>query len=238
VRRASGLLVLLITLAAVARAQSGDAPVKPSASARAPAPPVGAKSSPGLIHRATGASSTRVTVAPVTPADPGTGGGSPEASGWGGFLGELGPHIERSLAAAKFRPILWGGPPPPQPPSGGRHPGDPSAGPAAPGGQPPTGEQAGDRPMRLELGPAIPNPSTGTVTFNLALPAPAEVRVSVIDVAGRIVHESIESRNAGRHVLSWSGRTPGDGRVVPGIYFVRVVVNGLALGTRRWVVMR
>jgi hypothetical protein len=96
----------------------------------------------------------------------------------------------------------------------------------------------GDLPVRLELGAVIPNPSEGNVSLALSLPTAASVRVSVIDVAGRIVHESVGSRAAGRYVLSWSGRDMGDARVLPGVYFVRVLVDGRPLGTRRWVVMR
>jgi hypothetical protein len=243
VRRASGLLVAAITLAAFAHAWAAETTARPALKRPAPVPtttkpPVTA---PPAVQRAGGAPRpvSRTTVAPAPAADPGTSAQPAKPVGWGGFLGELGPHIRRTLAATRLRPIPWGAPQTPDPPSGAKRAGGPQGGSAAPGDRPaPAQEMRGDLPVRLELGAVIPNPSEGNVSLALSLPTAASVRVSVIDVAGRIVHESVGSRAAGRYVLSWSGRDMGDARVLPGVYFVRVLVDGRPLGTRRWVVMR
>ena len=237
-RCAWSLFVVAIALATVARTEAAERSAKPIAGSRPPGV-ASTRPSSAPAPAATAAPRARVIVAPSLPPDPGAGPSTGTRSGWGGYLGELGPHIRRTLAATRLHPITWGAPPATEPPPGGRRSGDPPGEPPAPDGKPAeTREQNRDLPVRLELGPVIPNPSSGTVSFALALPSPASVRVSVIDVAGRIVHESIESRAAGHYVLSWSGRDVGGVRVLPGIYFVRVLVDGRPLGTRRWVVLQ
>lgn len=242
-RGASSLFVAAITLAAFAHARAAETTTRPALKRVAPVPATSKPpaTAPPTVQRASGAPRPvlRTTFVPAPPADPGSNAEPARPIGWGGFLGELGPHIRRTLAATRLRPISWGATQTPDPPSGGRRAGDPQGGRAAPGDRPaPAQEMRGDLPVRLELGSVTPNPSEGNVSLALSLPTAATVRVSVIDVAGRIVHESVGSRAAGRHVLSWSGRDMGDARVLPGIYFVRVLVDGRPLGTRRWVVMR
>jgi hypothetical protein len=91
-------------------------------------------------------------------------------------------------------------------------------------------------PLKLEMGPVTPNPSDGTVRFRLDLPAPGFVRVTILDVAGRLIHETAEQRPAGRHTLAWSSRS-SSGTSRAGVYFLRVQVDGRTIATRRTVVV-
>jgi hypothetical protein len=63
-----------------------------------------------------------------------------------------------------------------------------------------------------------PNPSSGRVRLEYALPQAGHVRVRVYDVRGRQIASLADGpRPSGRHQLQWSAPT-GTG---PGIYFVR-----------------
>ena len=91
-------------------------------------------------------------------------------------------------------------------------------------------------PSQLEFGAAVPNPTSRGVSFALALPKPAEVRLLIYDVRGRAVAEPVHERlDPGRYRLEWS--RSGDVRQGAGVYFVRLVVNGQIQGDRRVVVL-
>ena len=94
-------------------------------------------------------------------------------------------------------------------------------------------------PTAIALGPPSPNPTSGRVTFALALPAAADVRVHVIDVEGRMVGSMHAGHlDAGRYRLEWDG-TDGNGRVsAAGVYFARLFVDGRPIGQRRIVRLR
>ena len=88
-------------------------------------------------------------------------------------------------------------------------------------------------PTRIWFGPPSPNPSQGRVSFRLDLPATGRVGLSVLDVAGRVVHEIDETKEAGRHVLEWDGQDR-NGRTLPaGVYFARLFVDGIPGGRQR-----
>ena len=73
------------------------------------------------------------------------------------------------------------------------------------------------------LSRAWPNPSFGMTQVGLSLPAAARVRVSVVDVSGRVVARVADgSFAAGEHVLRWDGRREDGARAAAGVYFVRV----------------
>lgn len=92
-------------------------------------------------------------------------------------------------------------------------------------------------PRELALSSARPNPTRSGATLELALPAPADVRVSVVDVQGRVASRLASGRReAGRHVLAWDGRVGG--REAPaGLYLVRVDVGARTL-VRRVLIVR
>jgi hypothetical protein len=158
------------------------------------------------------------------PAPAATNGGA-----WGGYIGSIESQVRRALARTHVRVERVTSPTAPQPHEPGGVGGTSGAAPREP--------SAGlGLPRELALGPAIPNPSARSVTLRLDLPEPAWVRFSILDVAGRLIEESSERRPAGRSSLVWPAREAA-ARVVPGIYFARVTVNGRVLPTRRWVVI-
>jgi photosystem II stability/assembly factor-like uncharacterized protein len=86
---------------------------------------------------------------------------------------------------------------------------------------------------RLSLSAPAPNPSRGSVHFDIGLPVEGRVEVTVFDAAGRRVKGLVsETRDAGRHALEWSGRDASDRPVGAGVYFVKASANGSTV-TRR-----
>jgi hypothetical protein len=79
------------------------------------------------------------------------------------------------------------------------------------------------------LDPVQPNPSHGAMQFSFALPHPATVRLSVVDLLGRQVALITSGPfGTGRHALPWNGRT-GAGAAPPGRYFAHLQVDGRVL---------
>jgi len=75
----------------------------------------------------------------------------------------------------------------------------------------------------LDLAPPAPNPSRGEVAFGWAMPADADVRLAIIDLAGRTVRVLRSgSQGAGPAQASWDGRDGRGQAVRPGAYFVRL----------------
>ncbi len=75
--------------------------------------------------------------------------------------------------------------------------------------------------LPLSISHAMPNPTTGTANFELALPETAgEVTVRIYDVAGKLVREIASERLAyGRHRVSWDGKDELGEGASSGIYF-------------------
>ena len=94
----------------------------------------------------------------------------------------------------------------------------------------PTGTAAvdGALPQAMDLVVASANPVRGSLALRLDLPAPAAVRVHVLDAAGHEVARLAEGTlEAGRWPLTWSVRNSGH-RVPAGVYFVRLDSGGRA----------
>ncbi len=68
-----------------------------------------------------------------------------------------------------------------------------------------------------------PNPFKDVTTVRLSLARPAEVVLTIYDLAGRKVR-SLEagSMPAGTHEFRWDGRNESDRRVASGVYFIRL----------------
>lgn len=82
-----------------------------------------------------------------------------------------------------------------------------------------------------------PNPAGDHANIEFVLPSESAVRVTVVDVAGREMARLADRRfAAGEHRLAWDGRGRG-AAVGPGVYFVRLDVNGSVVA-RRLVVLR
>lgn len=80
---------------------------------------------------------------------------------------------------------------------------------------------------------AAPNPSRGEVVLQWVLPASGQVRLEVMDVAGRRVATLLDAEvTAGRHELAWSGQSAAGRPVSSGVYFARLVAGGTARTAR------
>lgn len=88
-------------------------------------------------------------------------------------------------------------------------------------------EQGLAPPARPHLGPALPNPSSGTTAIHYTLAADGPVRLTVYDVAGRRVREHLDpSQTTGAHTWSWDGRDDSGRAMAPGLYVVRMEAAG------------
>jgi hypothetical protein len=88
--------------------------------------------------------------------------------------------------------------------------------------------------VALALGPARPNPTTGVTVLPLSLPAAADVQAAAYDALGRRVATLASGRlEPGTHDLSLDGAG-----LAPGVYVVRVLVDGDRPLTRRVTVVR
>jgi len=96
----------------------------------------------------------------------------------------------------------------------------------------------GHLPATLALGRAYPIPARGTVTFAIDLPRAARVRLDVVDLQGRVIRTlDPGALDAGFRSVTWDGRDHGGRRAGAGVYFARLQVEGVPVGTRR-VVLR
>jgi len=77
------------------------------------------------------------------------------------------------------------------------------------------------------LGPASPNPFSGSLSLAYALESTAMVRVSVFDTRGRRVADLVRSvQPSGNHTTVWDGRDASGTRVGAGVYHVRLEALG------------
>jgi hypothetical protein len=68
-----------------------------------------------------------------------------------------------------------------------------------------------------------PNPFRSQAHFDFALGVPGNVEVSLYDAAGRAVRTLARGpREAGRHAVSWDGRTNDGAAVPPGVYLYEI----------------
>jgi hypothetical protein len=77
---------------------------------------------------------------------------------------------------------------------------------------------------------AFPNPSTGQLTFRMAKPATGEMHVSLTDIQGKTILENIVASAATSKTLNLS-------QLSPGIYFMRLDLNGQFCGVKRIEIM-
>ena len=93
-----------------------------------------------------------------------------------------------------------------------------------------------DLPREFALGPALPNPSSGHISFAVDLPREAQLRLEILDAQGRLVRVlADESRQAGRYRLQWDGRSNAGRKASTGIYYARLRAPGFV--TSRSVVL-
>lgn len=90
----------------------------------------------------------------------------------------------------------------------------------------------------IELHPPVPNPMTKTVSFAFHLPHSVQVGLSVYTVSGRLLRILVDgNRPAGVHSIIWDGRDKHGQRVAPGVYFYKLIIDGVSVGERKVVVL-
>ena len=81
----------------------------------------------------------------------------------------------------------------------------------------------GNPVLRFAMGQAVPNPTSGRVSIPLSLSRDGRAWIAVFDLQGRIVRVLSDGLSeAGEHLVTWDGRTSGDSRAGPAVYFIRV----------------
>jgi hypothetical protein len=100
-----------------------------------------------------------------------------------------------------------------------------------------TTDVEGHLPTKLAFEIASAHPFNGMGSFNLAVPRPTHVRLTVFDVSGRRVATIVDSDyRPGNYRVAWDGRT-SYGRAASGVYFMRLEACGMGL-TRKVVMVR
>jgi hypothetical protein len=93
---------------------------------------------------------------------------------------------------------------------------------------PDTPDTSDELPENVLLYPVHPNPFRGSATtIEFALPEDAHVRVSIHDLAGRLVTVLTDREyEAGTYPVAWNGTNAAGSEVASGVYFVRLEAGG------------
>jgi hypothetical protein len=90
----------------------------------------------------------------------------------------------------------------------------------------------------LQVQPNVPNPFSATTELRVGLPAQADVRVDVFDVAGRrVASRDVGRRSAGWQSVRFDGRDDAGRQLPSGVYFYRIRAGSETL-TRKMVLHR
>ncbi|HXV13846.1 MAG TPA: PQQ-dependent sugar dehydrogenase [Candidatus Krumholzibacteria bacterium] len=85
----------------------------------------------------------------------------------------------------------------------------------------------------------FPNPFNPATTIRYQLAQPGRVAVEILAVDGSRVRMLEQgSRDAGAHDLTWRGETDAGGRAASGVYFYRLLLDGVARDTARMVLVQ
>jgi hypothetical protein len=80
---------------------------------------------------------------------------------------------------------------------------------------------------------SMPNPFSPSTVISLESPAGGATRVEVYDIQGRMVKRLVNGwLPAGHHAVTWDGTDAGGRRAAAGVYFARIVANGVRGGQR------
>ena len=91
---------------------------------------------------------------------------------------------------------------------------------------------AGETLLSPALSHIVPNPSSGPIDVEFALPRAGNVSLRLLDPRGRVVATlSNGTRAAGRHRLGWNGVT-SSGPLAAGVYFVELRADGVVRSQR------
>jgi hypothetical protein len=94
--------------------------------------------------------------------------------------------------------------------------------------------QPDQTPRATALRVIQPNPARSRMSIEYSLSQQAPVRLQMIDLAGRVVAEvENQTRGAGVWHAGWNGLTRSGAKAAPGIYLVRLEVDGRLIGQRK-----
>jgi len=81
---------------------------------------------------------------------------------------------------------------------------------------------------QFSFAPGFPNPFQVQTQLSYTLPATGQVHVAVYDLRGRLVRELVNGAEAaGPHTVFWDGRDGRGLRTASGIYYARVMHDGM-----------
>ena len=84
-----------------------------------------------------------------------------------------------------------------------------------------------------------PNPFGQGTSIEYRLPAPAHVRITIFDLAGRRVRNLVDDpMPLGPHAKFWDGRTEGGQKAGSGTYVIKLSLDGKVVATRRTTLIR
>jgi hypothetical protein len=94
-------------------------------------------------------------------------------------------------------------------------------------------------PAVTTLRSLIPNPGVGRRSIRFDLHTAATVGFEIVDVAGRVVVRLAEREfDAGEWSVPWDGLSNEGTRIGPGVYFVRMRVDGHVLGREKFAILK
>jgi glucose/arabinose dehydrogenase len=101
-----------------------------------------------------------------------------------------------------------------------------------------TGVGDGATPPSHRLLGNHPNPFNPSTTIRYQLASPGRVLIEIVSVTGERVRRIDEGRRpTGTHALVWKGETERHSRAASGVYFYRLVVDGVSVDGRRMVLV-
>jgi glucose/arabinose dehydrogenase len=97
------------------------------------------------------------------------------------------------------------------------------------------------RPLapRSHLAGNFPNPFNPSTTIRYVLDHDADVRLDIVSVSGeRVRHFEFSRAGAGSHEVRWQGETDRNMHVASGVYYCRMIVDGMAVDSSRLVLVQ
>ena len=88
--------------------------------------------------------------------------------------------------------------------------------------------EAGVTPAQFDFAPVYPNPGNGMYSLSFTLPDAADVELVIYNALSQEVRALLhEPRSAGVHTVEWNGIDDAGASVASGVYFARLVAQGV-----------
>jgi len=85
-------------------------------------------------------------------------------------------------------------------------------------------------PSKFELAQNYPNPFNPVTTIRYQLPAEGRVLLQIYNTNGQLIRTLVDGEvPAGYHQIVWNGRNDAGAPVVTGLYYYRIVANGMSV---------